>query len=88
MIDEIKESEEYKKLEAFHRLLIADSAAYKSLRELLNLPNVEIVISTNDTTISFGLGMWIVKRDFHDGDGFTVIGRTDNVHDAITIAGS
>ena len=85
MIDEIKESEEYKKLEAFHRLLIADSAAYKSLRELLNLPNVEIVIST---TISFGLGMWIVKRDFHDGDGFTVIGRTDNVHDAITIAGS
>ena len=88
MIDEINESEEYKKLEAFHRLLIADSAAYKSLRELLNLPNVEIVISTNDTTISFGLGMWIVKRDFHDGDGFTVIGRTDNVHDAITIAGS
>lgn len=66
--------------------LIAESTAYKSLLALLNLPDVEIVIGMNDTTISFGFGMWTVKRDFYKGDGFTVIGRTGNMQEAINIA--
>lgn len=66
--------------------LIAESTAYKSLLALLNLPDAEIVLGMEPTTISFENGTWTVKRDLQDPDGFTVIGQTNNMYEAMKIA--
>ena len=66
--------------------LIAESKAYRDLLAFLSLPDAEIVLGTEPTTISFENGTWTVKRDLHDPNGFTVIGQTNNMYEAMKIA--
>lgn len=66
--------------------LIAESKAYRDLLAFLSLPDAEIVLGMEPTTISFENGTWTVKRDLQDPDGFTVIGQTNNMYEAMKIA--
>ena len=66
--------------------LIAESKAYRDLLAFLSLPDAEIVLGMEPTTISFENGTWTVKRDLQDPNGFTVIGQTNNMYEAMKIA--
>lgn len=67
-------------------ILIAESKAYRDLLAFLSLPDAEIVLGMEPTTISFENGTWTIKRDLRNPSGFTIIGQTNNMYEAMKIA--